>query len=104
MEVSLPTKITNILPRENYPLYSIRSGYFISAATVCYDNVCTCYKCMDFDSLGAYAQARYTVVYLHLCVCVFRLLQLLNDQLSASKSLYRLLVMFSWILILGFAK
>ncbi len=31
-----------------------------------------------------------------------RLLQLLKDESSASKSLYRLLVMFSWILIRGF--
>ncbi len=39
-----------------------------------------------------------------LCVCVCRLLQLLKDESSASKSFYRLLVMFSWILIRGFAK
>ncbi len=38
------------------------------------------------------------------CVCLCRLLQLLNDQSSASKSFYRLLVMFTWILIRGFAK
>ncbi len=38
------------------------------------------------------------------CVCVCRLLQLLKDESSASKSFYRLLVMFSWILIRGFAK
>ena len=38
------------------------------------------------------------------CVCVCRLLQLLKDESSASKSLYRLLVMFTWILIRGFAK
>ncbi len=38
------------------------------------------------------------------CVCVCRLLQLLKDQSSASKSFYRLLVMFTWILIRGFAK
>ncbi len=31
-------------------------------------------------------------------------LQLLKDQRSASKSFYRLLVMFSWIIIRGFAK
>ena len=37
-----------------------------------------------------------------LCVC--RLLQLLKDESSASKSFYRLLVMFTWILIRGFAK
>ncbi len=52
--------------------------------------------------LGAHAQARYTVVCL--CVCVCRLLQLLKDESSASKSFYRLLVMFTWILIRGFAK
>ena len=34
--------------------------------------------------LGAHAQARYTVVCL--CVCVCRLLQLLKDESSASKS------------------
>ena len=39
-----------------------------------------------------------------LCVCVCRLLQLLKDESSASKSFYRLLVMFTWILIRGFAK
>ena len=38
------------------------------------------------------------------CVCVCRLLQLLKDESSASKSFYRLLVMFTWILIRGFAK
>ena len=32
-----------------------------------------------------------------MCVCVCRLLQLLKDESSASKSFYRLLVMFSWI-------
>ncbi len=54
----------------------------------------------------AHAQARYTVVCFCVCVCVClcRLLQLLKDQWSASRSFYRLLVMFSWILIRGFAK
>ena len=37
-------------------------------------------------------------------VCLCRLLQLLKDESSASKSFYRLLVMFTWILIRGFAK
>ncbi len=37
------------------------------------------------------------------CVCLCRLLQLLKDESSASKSSYRLLVMFTWILIRGFA-
>ena len=37
-------------------------------------------------------------------VCVCRPLQLLKDESSASKSFYRLLVMFTWILIRGFAK
>ncbi len=40
------------------------------------------------------------------CVCararVCRLLLLLKDESSASQSFYRLLVMFSWILIPGF--
>ena len=58
--------------------------------------------------LGAHAQARYTVVCLCVCMsvylCVCRLLQLLKDESSASKSFYRLLVMFTWILIRGFAK
>ena len=53
-------------------------------------------------------EARYTVV-CFLCVvcvsvCLCRLLQLLKDESSASKSFYRLLVMFTWILIRGFAK
>ncbi len=43
-------------------------------------------------------------VYGSVFVCVYRLLQLLKDQRSASKGFYRLLVMFSWILIRGFAK
>ena len=38
------------------------------------------------------------------CVCVCRLLQLLKGESGASKSFYRLLVMFTWILIRGFAK
>ena len=56
--------------------------------------------------LGAHAQVRYTVVCLCVCVCVCvcRLLQLLKDESSASKSFYRLLVMFTWILIRGFSK
>ena len=62
--------------------------------------------------LGAHAQARYTVVCLCVCVsvcvcvcvCVCRPLQLLKDESSASKSFYRLLVMFTWISIRGFAK
>ena len=37
-------------------------------------------------------------------VCLCRPLQLLKDESSASKSFYRLLVMFTWILIRGFAK
>ena len=57
---------------------------------------------MVYLCLGAHAQARYTVVCL--CVCVCRPLQLLKDESSASKSFYRLLVMFTWILIRGFAK
>ncbi len=39
-----------------------------------------------------------------ICVCVCRPLQLLKDESSASKSFYRLLVMFTWIFIRGFAK
>ena len=53
----------------------------------------------------AHAQARYTVLCVCVCVCLSvslsRLLQLLNDQWSARKSFYRLLVRFSWI---GFEK
>ena len=33
-----------------------------------------------------------------LCLCLCRLLQLLKDKSSASKSFYRLLVMFTWTL------
>ena len=43
-------------------------------------------------------------VCVYLCICVCRLLQLLKEESSASKSFYRLLVMFTWILIRGFAK
>ena len=43
-------------------------------------------------------------VYGSVSVCVCRLLQQLKDESSASKSFYRLLVMFSWISIRGFAK
>ncbi len=73
------------------------------------NNVATGYKLLSLLllCLGAHAQARYTVVCLCvcLCVCVCRLLQLAaKDQRSASKGFYRLLVMFSWILIRGFAK
>ena len=49
---------------------------------------------MIFLCLGAHAQARYTVVCVCVCVCVCRPLQLLKDESSASKSFYRLLVMF----------
>ncbi len=52
----------------------------------------------------ACASEVYGSVFVCLCVCVCRLLQLLKDELSASKSFYRLLVMFTWILICGFAK
>ncbi len=52
--------------------------------------------------LGAHAQARYTVVCL--CVCVSVCVDCYSCSRSASKSFYRLLVMFSWILIRGFAK
>ncbi len=50
----------------------------------------------------ACASEVYGSVFVGLCVC--RLLQLLKDESSASKSFYRLLVMFTWILIRGFAK
>ncbi len=63
-----------------------------------------CIHNMQLLCLGAHAQARYTVVCLCVCVSVCVLLQLLKDQRSASKTFYRLLVMFSWILIRGFAK
>ena len=43
-------------------------------------------------------------VYGSVSVFVCRLLQLLKAESSASKSFYRLLVMFTWILIRGFAK
>ncbi len=38
-------------------------------------------------------------VYSSVFVCLCRLLQLLKDESSASKNFYRLLVMFSWILM-----
>ncbi len=61
---------------------------------------------MQYYYASVRTQARYTdgSVFVCLCVCVCRLLQLLKDELSASKSFYRLLVMFTWILIRGFAK
>ena len=52
----------------------------------------------------ACASEVYGSVFVCLCVCVCRPLQLLKDESSASKSFYRLLVMFTWILIRGFAK
>ncbi len=60
----------------------------------------------------ACASEVYGSVFVCLCVCVSacvsvcvcRLLQLLKDESSASKSFYRLLVMFTLILIRGFAK
>ncbi len=68
----------------------------------------------DFNTCYYYAlvcmrmQARYIYTVVFLCVCVdrhrHRHRQLLKDQSSASKSFYRLLVMFSWILIRKFAK
>ncbi len=75
--------------------------------------------CMQLLCLGAHAQARYNgSVFVCLCMCVSvcacvclsvcvhvcRPLQLLKDESSASKSFYRFLVMFTWILIRGFAK
>ena len=52
----------------------------------------------------ACASEVYGSVFVCLSVCLCRLLQLLKDESSASKSFYRLLVMFTWILIRGFAK
>ncbi len=43
-------------------------------------------------------------VYDSVFVCLCGLLQLLKDESSASKSFYRLLVMFTWIVSRGFAK
>ncbi len=56
----------------------------------------------NYASVCACASEVYGSVFV--CVCLCRLLQLLKDQRSASKSLYKLLVTFSWILIRGFAK
>ena len=64
--------------------------------------VCFVYTVMLLLCLGAYAQARYTVVCVCVFVCVCACRLLLKDQWSASKSFYRLLVTFSWILIRGF--
>ncbi len=49
----------------------------------------------------ACASEVYGSVFVCMSVCLCRLLQLLKDQCSASK---RILVMFSWISIRGFAK
>ncbi len=51
---------------------------------------------LEYLCLGAHAQGRYTVV----CVCVCRLLQLLNDKLMKCEQEFT----FSWIAICGFAK
>ena len=48
----------------------------------------------------ACASEVYGSVSVCVCVCVDRY----SDESSASKSFYRLLVMFTWILIHGFAK
>ncbi len=52
----------------------------------------------------ACASEVYGSVFVCVSVCPCRLLQLLRDQRSASKSFYRLVVTFSWISIRGFAK
>ncbi len=52
----------------------------------------------------ACASEVYGSVFVCVCLCLCRLLQLLKDQRSESKGFYRLLVMFSWISIRGFAK
>ncbi len=65
----------------------------------------TCMK-HAYLCLGAHAQARYTVVCLCVCLCVG--VSVCVDCYSCSRinevQVYRLLVMFSWILIRGFAK
>ncbi len=47
----------------------------------------------EIHCYGAHAQAVYSVF---VCLCVCRLLQLLKDQWSASKSFYRLLDLYTW--------
>ena len=67
----------------------------------------------DMNSFDGYLFAQCACaseVYGSVFMCLCRLLQLLKDESSASKSFYKLLVMFSWILtfswilIGGFAK
>ncbi len=56
--------------------------YYILASLVTEISACVCTGQLLCLGAHAHAQARYTVV----CLCVCRLLQLLKDQRSASKS------------------
>ena len=75
-------------------------------------NVASCAVLMPFGNYFEFALYMYNYASVRMrkrgihgsvfvCVCVVRLLQL---NKVASKSFYRLLVMFSWICICGFAK
>ncbi len=52
---------------------------------------------INYALVRMHVQAKYTVVCLCVCVSVYRLLQLLKDESSASTRFYKLLGRGSWI-------
>ncbi len=77
----------------------LRSYYFKGHWRL--SNLCVWQQHLSYIYASVCMRKRGVHVYGSVCVFVCRLLQLLKDESSAS---YRLLVMFTWILIRGFAK